>query len=124
MIDLMMVEVQQLSLKRDDSVNEIRQGFGNVISAINEGKLSATEDQNQHHLDKVKKILCPSVHPEVTLDSINKTRVFGTGDWVRNEGPFKSWLIQEKKEHPILLILGNPASGKTYVCGNIISYLE
>ena len=124
MMDLMVVEVQQLSLKGDDSLNEIRQGLGKVISAINEGKLSANEDQNQYHLDKVRNILCPSVHPEVTFDSINKSRVFGTGDWVRSEGPFKSWLIQEKKESPILLILGNPGSGKTYVCGNIISYLE
>ena len=109
-VDMMVFEMQQLS--------------GNVISAINKGRLSANEDQNQHHLDKVKNILCPSVHPEDTLDSIKKNRVFGTGDWVRSEDPFKSWLVHEKNENPILLILGNPGSGKTYVCGNIISFLE
>ena len=86
--------------------------------------MSATEDQNQHRLDKLKWILNPSVDPEDSRRKIDKERVPGTGDWIRSEAAFKSWLDQEKKLNPILLILGNPGSGKTFVCGNIISFLE
>lgn len=111
-LDRVSIETQQLP--------ELR----NFLADLNEAKVSAYEDQNQHLLDKVKKILNPSVNPEDTRRSIDKTRVPGTGDWVRSEDPFKSWLNQEKKVNPILLILGNPGSGKTYVCGNIISFLE
>ncbi len=120
-VDRMSVEVQQLTVQSDDFRSEIRQEFGNMMAALHAGKVSANEDHNQHHLDKIKKILHPTVNPADTLSSISKTRVPGTGDWIRSEDCFKSWMNQG---NPILLILGNPGSGKTYVSGNIISYLE
>ena len=124
LLDRVSIGVQHLSFQSDDFRSEFRRNFENMTAALNAGTLSANEDQNKHHLDHVKNILSPSVYPGDTFSSIDKTRVPGTGDWIRREDSFKSWLNLENGRNPILLILGNPGSGKTYVSGNIISFLE
>lgn len=93
-------------------------------AALNEGKLSTNEDGSQRHIDKVKKILNPSVNPKDTLSSIKNIRVADTDDWVRSEETLKSWLNSEKKENLILLILEYSRSEKTYISENIIFFLK
>jgi hypothetical protein len=85
--------VHQIAVNQDEFRQEIHRNFGNVMAALNE-------------------------RAEVK-DS--KKRVPGTGDWIRNEELFMSWMDQE---NPVLWISGNPGSGKSYLSGNIIAYLQ
>jgi len=44
----------------------------------------------------------------------------GSGDWLRDERLYVSWL---KSEGPVLWILGRPGSGKSFLASTVVSYL-
>lgn len=89
--------------------------------AVKESRADASDEKDKKHLDLVKKALEPSVNPLDTFMDISKNRVHGTGDWVRNEKVFKAWYSDK---FPILSIGGTSGSGKSYLAGNIIEYLQ
>lgn len=89
--------------------------------AINESRTEAKAEQNINHQNIVKRVLQPSVTALDWYDKINKSRVPGTGDWIRGEGLFKSWI---KRDIPILWLSGIPGAGKSYLSSNIISFLR
>lgn len=120
MIGEVTVGVQQMTLKQDDFRNEVREELGNMMAALNESRAEADESKDKKHIDKAKAILQPSVSPVDTYASIDKTRVPGTGDWIRKEDLFQAWMNQD---NPVLWVSGNPGSGKSYLSGNMISFL-
>ena len=115
------VGIHQMTINQDEFRREMRQEIGNVVVALTESKAEAKDDKDKKHLDKAKSVLKPSVSPLDTFLDISKKRVPGTGDWIRNEQLFKSWMNQK---NPVLWVSGNPGSGKSYLSGNIISYLR
>ena len=113
--------VHQISINQDEFRREMRQEIGNVVAVLNSSKGEAADERDPKRLQNLKAILQPSVSPLDTYMDISKNRVQGTGDWVRNEQLFQLWYQQK---NPVLYISGNPGSGKSYLSGNIISYLQ
>lgn len=114
--------VGQMSLE----VTEVREALGDVLLKVNElGELKkeAKTDQEKMHQDLVKKALQPSKinTSRDWYDKINKSRVPGTGDWIRGEDIFKSWI---GKDVPIIFVSGNPGAGKSFLSSNIIAFLR
>lgn len=85
----------QMSLE----VAELNEKVGNLMLVINESGNDAEEKQDKGHEDIVKRILQPSVTAQDWYDKINKSRVPSTGDWIRVENFFKSWI---ERDIPIL----------------------
>jgi tetratricopeptide (TPR) repeat protein len=114
--------VGQMSLE----VTDVRETLGDVLLKVNqlsELKEEARNDQEKTHQDIVKKALQPSKTnaPQDWYDKINKSRVPNTGDWIRREEVFKSWV---GKDVPIIFISGNPGAGKSFLSSNIITFLR
>ncbi|KAI9769862.1 MAG: hypothetical protein M1839_003581 [Geoglossum umbratile] len=105
----------------DIGVTELNEKVTNIMLAMDESKAVAKEEKDKKHQDNVKKVLQPSVRAQDWYDKINKSRVPGTGDWVRDEGLFKSWV---DKTFPVLWISGTPGAGKSYLSSNIITFLR
>jgi tRNA A37 threonylcarbamoyladenosine biosynthesis protein TsaE len=114
--------VGQMSLE----VTDVRETLGDVLLKVNELselKEEAKNDPGKTHKDFVKKALQPSKvnTPQDWYDKINKSRVPSTGDWIRGEDVFKSWI---GKDVPIIFISGNPGAGKSFLSSNIIAFLR
>jgi hypothetical protein len=106
--------VQQLTRKHDGLRSELRGGFRDVMAALKESKAEANQGKERKHIDKAKVLLQPSVSPVDIYTGIEKTRVPGTSDWIREEGLFQAWMNQDD---PLLWLSGKPGSGKTYIAG-------
>lgn len=78
------------------------------------------EENEAKNSAKLHSTLKPSTSSQDWYDRINRQRLIGTGDWVREEAIFKSWTRREK---PVLWISGIPGAGKSYLSSNIISFL-
>jgi hypothetical protein len=105
----------------DIGVTELNEKVTNIMLTMDESKAEAKEERDKKHQDGIKRTLRPSVSAQDWYDKINKTRVPGTGDWVRDEGLFKSWV---GKVFPALWVSGTPGAGKSYLSSNIITYLR
>lgn len=88
-----------------------------LLLSMDVARNEALEQDSQNHL---KHVLEPSVLPQDWFDKISKSRVSLTGDWIRSDNTFTSWV---NKDIPILWVAGNPGAGKSYLSANIISYL-
>jgi tetratricopeptide (TPR) repeat protein len=111
--------VSQMSLE----VTEVRETLGDVLLKVSELGKDAKDDQENKHQDLVKEALRPSKTntPRDWYDKINKSRVPGTGDWIRGEDVFKSWIGKDVR---VIFVSGNPGAGKSFLSSNIISFLR
>ncbi|KAL4933037.1 ATP-binding protein [Aspergillus undulatus] len=96
--------------------------LGTLMVSVNEAKQGSSEDREKS-LQALVKILKPSKTDSAQdwYDKLTKARVPGTGDWIRSENTFRSWL---SRENPIIFVSGNPGAGKSYLATNIISFLR
>ncbi|KAF7586870.1 hypothetical protein BBP40_008217 [Aspergillus hancockii] len=103
-------------------VHEVQELLGKLVASANEGKQETSEGQEALQ-GLVNRVLRPSKIDSARewFDKIDKARVPGTGDWVRREDVFQSWV---NKEVPIIFVSGNPGAGKSFLAANIISGLE
>ncbi|KAL4931965.1 NACHT and TPR domain protein [Aspergillus undulatus] len=110
--------VNQMSMQ----VNDIQGALRKLALSVNEAKQESSEDREKALQALVPKILRPSKTDSAQdeYDKISKTRISGTGDWIRDEEIFKVWLARET---PVIFISGNPGAGKSYLSANIISFL-
>lgn len=111
------VAVSQVDLR----LAEVNGNFVKMMGAMNVSKAETEDEKEKKHRDKIKTILQPSFTAQDWYDKINKTRVPGTGDWVRGEDLFKSWFV---KNNPVLWVSGTPGAGKSYLSSNVISFLR
>ena len=111
------VAVGQMSL----NVTGINEKMENLMHKMNETRKEARVEQDSSNQNGVKRILQPSVAAQDWYDKINKSRVPGTGDWIRSETLFQAWI---EKTMPVLWVSGNPGAGKSYLSSNIISFLN
>ncbi|KAL4958739.1 NACHT and TPR domain protein [Aspergillus stella-maris] len=113
------ITVNQMSMQ----VDQIQDQLGTLMVSVNEGKQASSEDREKSLQSLVKKILKPSKTDSAQdwYDKINKSRVPGTGDWIRTEDIFKQWL---SRDTPIIFVSGNPGAGKSYLSTNIINFLR
>ncbi len=88
--------------------------------AHNTAKKEAQDTETSGHSDKVKAILRPTMTSEDVYWAVNRSRVAGTGNWIREELLFNAWLNNDR---PVLWISGNPGSGKSYIAANLINFL-
>jgi predicted PilT family ATPase len=102
-------------------VSQLTQKIDALMIASDESATESKEARGQTHQDHNRKVLQPSVTALDWYDKINKTRVPSTGDWIREESLFRSWI---NRDIPILWIAGNPGAGKSYIASNIISFLR
>lgn len=98
-----------------------------VLPGYNDARNSRKEPTHPiapspNDLERIKGILQPSVHPLDTYQNIGKRRVPGTGDWVRNELLFQTWV--ETDDTPLLWVSGSPGCGKSFIAQNVISYVQ
>ncbi|KAL2871688.1 NACHT and TPR domain protein [Aspergillus lucknowensis] len=113
------VAVNQMSVQ----MNDVHEMLGTLMVSANDGKQESSEDREKSLQALVTKILRPSKtdFAQDWYDKIDKARIPGTGDWVRDEDIFKAWL---NKETPVIFVSGNPGAGKSYLSTNIISFLR
>lgn len=111
------VAVGQMSL----NVTEINEKMENLMHTMNETRKEAKVEQDLSNQNNFKRILQPSVAAQDWYDKINKSRVPGTGDWIRCETFFQAWI---EKMMSFLWVCGNPGAGKSYLSSNIISFLN
>ena len=113
------VTVNQMSYQ----VDEVQEMLSTLVVAVNESKQESTEDRKKSLQSLVNEILRPSKIDSAQdwYNKINKARIPGTGDWVRNEDIFQGWLSSDT---PIIFVSGNPGAGKSYLSTNIISFLR
>jgi tetratricopeptide (TPR) repeat protein len=102
-------------------VQNISDGFDHFTQTMETTMAEAETEKEQKRQEKLLSILNPSVKAQDRFDQIDKHRVDGTGDWIRREQFFKSWIDKTK---PLLWVSGNPGAGKSFVAANIISYLR
>jgi tetratricopeptide (TPR) repeat protein len=102
-------------------VHEVQELLGKLFVSANEEKQETGEGQEALQ-GLVNQVLRPSKidSAQEWFDKIHKARVPGTGDWVRGEDVFQSWI---NKETPIIFLSGNPGAGKSFLATNIISFL-
>jgi predicted PilT family ATPase len=110
-------DISQVSI----GVSQLNQKFEAFMIASDESAAEVKEGKGKSHQERVKAVLRPSESALNWYDKINRSRVPGTGDWIREEVLFQSWVNKEK---PILWIAGNPGAGKSYIASNIISFLR
>jgi predicted PilT family ATPase len=110
-------DVSQVSI----GVSQLNQKFDALMVASDESAAEAKEAKGKSHQERIKAVLRPSSSALDWYDKINKSRVPGTGNWIREEALFKSWVDKEMR---ILWIAGNPGAGKSYIASNIISLLR
>ncbi|OGM43950.1 NACHT and TPR domain protein [Aspergillus bombycis] len=103
-------------------VNEVQEMLGTLLVSVKENKQENSEDREKALQEHVNKILRPSKTDSAQdwYDKINKARIPGTGDWVRDERIFNEWRTQDI---PVMFISGNPGAGKSYIVANMISHL-
>ena len=101
----------------DRNVNEMLQ-FAQSMSGI---RAEINEEASNKLQAKVQLLLQPSVLAQDLYDAINKKRVEGTGNWIREEWHFQSWV---QKIKPVLWISGIPGAGKSFLSASIISMLR
>lgn len=103
-------------------VNEVHEMLGNLLISAN-GKDEKHGDSAKSQHDLVRNILQPSatVSAQDWYDKLCKTRVSGTGDWIRREGVFQGWM---DRDLPVMFISGNPGAGKSYLTSSIVSFLR
>jgi hypothetical protein len=111
------ISVNKMSVQLD----EVHGMLESLVVPAREGKPDSSQDQSLQAL--VKTILKPSKIDSAQdwYDKINKARIPGTGDWVRNEDIFKGWLDDDA---PIIFVSGIPGAGKPYLSSNIFTFLR
>jgi hypothetical protein len=110
-----------------ETLQQFRTEVLDRFSSLNSGIMSPNGDPQTPRLDirerqlnKIRAVLRPSSTPEEIYRTITSKRVPGTGDWIRENPIFRSWLEREK---PILWLSGRPGAGKSFLSTNIIQYL-
>jgi DNA polymerase III delta prime subunit len=58
-----------------------------------------------------------------TYQNIQQNTVSGTGGWLLKEKAFKAW-VKQKSDTPILAVVGEEATGKSYLAANTIFNLQ
>ena len=102
------------------SRSETRQMKEEIVMLLKDSRAAVQEDEIGNR-DGIKAVLQPSVTPQDTYDKIKKERLSGSGDWIRDESLFKSWV---NKTIPVLWISGMPGAGKSFLSSVMISYLK
>jgi hypothetical protein len=69
----------------------------------------------------IKQMLQPSSSAEDRLNSMNRSRIPDTGEWIKHKKEFVSWI---NRTTPVLWISGNPGAGKSYIACSIVNYLK
>lgn len=110
-------DMSQVSIE----VSQLNQKFDALMVASDESAVETKEAKGRSHQERIKAVLRPSMSALDWYDKINKSRVPGTGDWIREEALFKKLV---NKEIQVLWIAGNPGAGKSYIASNIISFLR
>ncbi|RHZ57984.1 NACHT and TPR domain protein [Aspergillus thermomutatus] len=103
-------------------VTEVHEMLGNILIAVNDKDENHGESAKSQR-DLVRSILRPSATDSAQdwYDKISKTRVPGTGDWIRHEDVFQGWMDGHL---PVMFISGNPGAGKSYLSSSIIAFLR
>jgi hypothetical protein len=101
----------------DRNVNEMLQ-FAQSMSGI---RAEINEETVNKLQAKLKLLLQPSVLAQDLYDAMNKKRVVGSGDWIREEWNFQAWM---QKIKPVLWISGIPGAGKSFLAASIIVSIE
>jgi tetratricopeptide (TPR) repeat protein len=113
-----LTEVKGVAIAVSDLSRQI-EALSLVQNASKDDAESLTAGASKN-VEKVRAALQPSSSSEDRYWQINRSRVSGTGDWIRKEQPFQTWMARERS---VLWIAGNPGSGKSYIASNLISYL-
>ena len=81
--------IQNLTIEQQEFRNDFRKEVRSVMTAF---EPSGADVKGGRAVERIKAILEPSVSPLDTYQSIAKRRVPGTGDWVRGEQLFRTWM--------------------------------
>lgn len=109
------IEVGQMSFK----MSEIQETLGKLV--LNEQTKAADDPEKLEK--RIKALLKPSKADTARTwyEKINKARIPGTGDWIREESIFKDWM---ERKQPAIFVSGIPGAGKSFLSSNIITFLR
>lgn len=114
------MKVEQREM-HEEVIEVVRRGLGDMALATNKSHALLLDEKEKTRHDKIKQVLQPSVNPQDVFDKIMKERVPGTGDWIRGEDLFKSWVDTNIS---VLWVSGIPGAGKSFLSSNMISFLK
>lgn len=105
--------IQDSNTKIDVVSFDVHQLREEVVSVVKERKAEDTKNESIKQQEHAQKNLLPSLMPKERYSSIVRSRVEGTGDWLRDEPDFQAWM--QGSADPILYMFGIPGAGKSYV---------
>lgn len=108
---LIEAKVANTTIKRVDSNMEKLTQHMNKIGLLQMPTEQAQETVNRNHM---KQVLQPTTSADVRYSAINRSRIAGTGDWIREEKSFRDWISRDQYQ-PLLWVAGTPGAGKTYL---------
>ncbi|PGH03032.1 hypothetical protein AJ79_07464 [Helicocarpus griseus UAMH5409] len=112
------VKAGNTMIKRVDSnIAKLTQYMDNVSLS----PMQTEQAREKGNRDHVKRVLQPTTSADDRFSAVNRSRLPGTGDWIREEKSFRDWISRVK---PLLWVTGTPGAGKTYLASNIITYLK
>ncbi|MCJ1465605.1 hypothetical protein MMC07_004224 [Pseudocyphellaria aurata] len=106
------------------TTQRIDKNMGSLIESQKESKEQAEKKKGEAE----QKLINECLYSKEAMTGISeihervlKQRLEPSGEWIKEEPLFQNW---RAKETPVLWILGNPGSGKSYLSSRIISYLR
>ncbi|KAL4879221.1 tetratricopeptide repeat domain protein [Aspergillus karnatakaensis] len=112
------VKVANSKIQRvDSSLSRLTQQIANLRATQPPTEQAQDKGARQH----VKRVLQPTTGADEIYSAVDRSRIAGTGDWIREEQDFRDWV---KRDHPLLWVTGTPGAGKTHLASNVIQYLR
>ena len=108
-----------------DNLNQAWQTEMGLIAAKTHGTTQRIEKKIDNDMDR--NLLHQTLSFDAALDmerrhtDIEESRLPGSGDWLLKEHLFSQWV---QRDFPVLCILGNPGTGKSYLASRVITYLR
>jgi hypothetical protein len=117
-------ELFRILRSESNQVGAINDTVGNIYMTQIEEKTERTRQDRIKMIREKLDFYEESVQPKKILDQMTEQRVEGSGDWLKENSIYRSWLDYKSSTNPILLLHGNSGTGKSFLSSYIASQLK
>jgi Cdc6-like AAA superfamily ATPase len=117
--DLVEAEGRFVAAKTLSTTQKLDKDVGRISSSLIESRKEQVEETERRVVEAALSSEAVLKVAEIQAHNVNE-RQDGSGEWLKHEKLYKSWL---KSEEPILWILGGPGSGKSFLTSTVVSHL-
>lgn len=116
---LVEAEGRFVAAKTLSTTQKMDKDVGRISSSLIESRKEKVEETERRVVDDALSSEAVLKVTEIQAHNANE-RQDGSGDWLKKEKLYKSWL---EAEEPILWILGGPGSGKSFLTSTVVDHL-